>query len=452
MVFDKINHRLFLVFAILFRIALSDCSWFIYFSLLLCCYQFYLLFVSINDYMPIRFLFGSLMCLQLLLGPSFAYLGLDQYQEGLFKMQIPEDQYFSYVLPGVLLFIIGLNVKAMDLPGEKPDVDRIRLFVRRDPTLPYYLIAIGFASSFLLKYLGSEFTFLFVLIGGLKFIGLYLLVLGGWGIKPFTVAVVYGSIIVSSLLTGMFHDLIIWLIFLSVIYAMKYKPPVLIKLMILVLLAGFVVVIQQLKGDYREATWRRGEEASVQTVARTVEISRQTRQPFSPESFAKSNIRINQGYIITNIMKTVPQTVPHEYGQELFAILEAAFLPRILAPNKLNAGDRDIFMKYTGIQVSSGTSLALSSIGDAYINFSVIGGWVFMFFYGLMYNYFLKAYSRRYDLFPVLVLFLPLIFYYPIRPDCELQTILGHLVKSSFVVFIIISAWRTRFLFKAVPS
>ena len=434
------------------RIVLSDYSWFIYFSLMVCFYQFYLLFLSINDYIPIRFLFGSLMCLQLLLGPSFAYMGLDQYQDGLFKMQVPEEQYYYLVLPGVLLFIAGLNFKAYDLPGEIPDLNKIRHFIKRDSSLPYYLIGVGFVSSFISKYFGSEFAFLFVLFGGLKFIGLYLLVLGGWGIKPFTVAVVYGSIIISSLLTGMFHDLIIWLIFLAIIYALKYRPPILLKMAILILLAGFVVVIQQLKGDYREATWRRGEEANVETVARTVELSQQTRQPFSPESFAKSNIRINQGYIITNIMKTVPQSVPHEYGQELFGILEAAFLPRILAPNKLNAGDRDIFMKYTGIQVSSGTSLALSSMGDAYINFSFVGSWIFMFFYGILYNYFLKFYSRKYGLFPVLILFLPLIFYYPIRPDCELQTILGHLVKSAIVVFIIFSVWRSRFIFRTVHS
>jgi hypothetical protein len=70
-------------------------------------------------------------------------------------------------------------------------------------------------------------------------------------------------------------------------------------------------------------------------------------------------------------MITVPDKVAFEYGTELFQILEAAFLPRIIAPNKLNAGDRFIFMKYSGIPLLVGTSMGLSSIGDAYINFGI---------------------------------------------------------------------------------
>ena len=36
-------------------------------------------------------------------------------------------------------------------------------------------------------------------------------------------------------------------------------------------------------------------------------------------------------------------------------------------------------------------------------------------------------------------------FYYPIRPDCELQTILGHLFKSTIIIFFILSVWKHNF-------
>jgi hypothetical protein len=122
--------------------------------------------------------------------------------------------------------------------------------------------------------------------------------------------------------------------------------------------------------------------------------------------------------------------VPFENGKEMMRILEAAFLPRIIAPNKLNAGDREIFMKYTGLGLRKGTSMGLSSVGDAYINFGVIGGSIFMFFLGLAFSEVLNAFEKYSKQFPFLLLFTPLVFYYPIRPDCELQTTLGHLVKS----------------------
>jgi len=92
-----------------------------------------------------------------------------------------------------------------------------------------------------------------------------------------------------------------------------------------------------------------------------------------------------------------------------------------------------------------GTSMALSSLGDAYINFGIIGGIIFMFFYGLLFSEVLNAFYKNSFEYPILILFTPLVFYYPIRPDCELQTILGHLVKSSFLIFVMIQVWKIKF-------
>ena len=69
------------------------------------------------------------------------------------------------------------------------------------------------------------------------------------------------------------------------------------------------------------------------------------------KSLAGSVTRINQGFIITNIMKTVPDIEPFANGKEMYQILEAAIMPRILAPDKLRAGDRSIFVKYSHIPI-----------------------------------------------------------------------------------------------------
>ena len=141
-------------------------------------------------------------------------------------------------------------------------------------------------------------------------------------------------------------------------------------------------------------------------------------------------------------MRNVPKNVPFADGEELMQILEAAFLPRVLAPNKLNAGDRGIFMKYTGMSLSKGTSMALSSVGDAYVNFGRWGGCIFMFFLGLLFSEVLNGFYRYSKYYPFLLLFTPLVFYYPIRPDCELQTSLGHLVKSCFLIYLLVLFWK----------
>ena len=92
-------------------------------------------------------------------------------------------------------------------------------------------------------------------------------------------------------------------------------------------------------------------------------------------------------------------------GETIALYLKSALLPRFLAPDKLNAGDREIFMKYTGVLINRGTSMGISSVGDAYCNFGIYGGWVFMFLYGYLFNFTLKLIGKYSKFYPSLVLF-----------------------------------------------
>ena len=390
------------------------------------------------------------MCLQMLLGPVFAYNGLDNFQRGNYKMQIPEGEYFSYVLPAVICFILGLHIRSNNLKGEFIDSVAIGEFAANKKYLPYILIGVGFIASLISEAFASELAFVFYLLGGFKYIGAFMLITGNVTLKIFPLLIVYGSIILSSLGEGMFHDLFTWLIFLAAILSIRYKPKVYIKAIFAVGFIILVTAIQMVKGNYREATWERGEEAGYSALSKAYDESQSTNMFFSSKGLAQSNLRINQGYIITHIMKTVPRIVPYARGSELNDILIAALLPRILAPDKLTAGNRDIFMKYTNMPLKKNTSMGLSSVGDAYINFGIIAGCIFMLILGVIYNGVLKGFYQLSKNIPVLLLFTPLVFYYPIRPDCELQTILGHLVKSCFLLFIIFLIWKRQFVFRQI--
>lgn len=417
-------------------------SWLSYFAIMIAIHQFLLLFYSIGYILPVRFLLGAFMCLQMLVGPCFAYNGLDEFQRSYYKMQVSEFEYFSYAIPAVLLFIAGLHVSAGKLKGEIIDRERLQKFISRNNKLAYIFIGIGFVSSIVSGFFRSEFAFVFTLLGSFKFIGVFMIILGGRKLKPIIIILIYAAIIGSSLAKAMFHDLLIWLLFLGAVLSIKYKPSNIVKAMMAISFIAIAVFIQMIKGDYRKAAWGDGEEGSIELLNQTVENKESDKGLFNYESLASSNIRINQGFIVTNIMKTVPQSVPHENGAELLLIIESAVLPRILAPHKLNAGDREIFMKYSGIPIQQGTSMGLSSLGDGYINFGLVGGAIFMFFYGLLFSEILNLFSKYSRYYPILIVITPLIFYYPIRPDCELQTILGHLVKSCFLVFIILQVWK----------
>lgn len=445
------NWAIYLLLAVIIRLIFPGLSWWCYIALMICLHQFMLLFYSMGHILPVRNLLGSFMCLQMLFGPTLAYNGLDKFQRGFMKMQIPYDQYFAYVIPAVILFIIGLHIRSGMMEGEVVDEERIKKYVHKNPTLPYYFVGVGFVASLVVPFFRSELGFVFYLLSGFKFLGTFMIILGSQKIRPIVLVAVYGSVIASSISSAMFHDLLIWVLFLGAILAIRYKPSNSLKGFFafgFILLATF---IQMVKHDYREATWREGEVANLETFQKTVEESQEKHDLFSYEKLASSNVRINQGYIITNIMRNIPANEPFADGKELMIILESAVMPRILMPNKLNAGDRDFFMKYSGMPIARGTSMGLSSVGDAYINFGTIGGSIFMFFYGLFFSEVLKAFYRLSRYYPILILFTTLVFYYPIRPDCELQTILGHLFKSCFLIFVIFQIWNYKFRDHSIP-
>lgn len=426
------------------RLLFIDLSWTGFIAISLSLYQFSLLFDSIGHVIPVRHLLGSFMCVQFFLGPTFAYNGLDQYAYFMYQMKIPELQYFAYAIPAVCFFIFGLHLAAGNLKGEVIDEAGIRNFVQRNPKLPYTFIIVGFFISLFSSYFSSDLAFVFYLLGSFKFIGLFLLVLGTRELKLLPMVLVIGSIISSSLGEGMFHDLLTWIIFTASIFAIKYRIPFRTKVIGASAFIFLALTIQLLKSSYR-AEIGKGD-SGLETFANVYESQNENNGLFSFGKMAESNVRINQGFIITNIMTTVPQKVPFSNGAELYKILEAAILPRILAPNKLRAGDKDIFYQYSGIALGPNTSMGLSSLGDAYINYGEFGGCIFMFCLGLLYSSILSAFHRHSKSYPVLILFTALVFYYPIRPDCELQTILGHVFKSIFLIFVMINLWKYTFL------
>ncbi len=444
LLYTKINWTVYLAVAVFIFLLFPNLSLFSYFAILVSLHQFFLLFFSISYVLPIRYLFGTLMCLQMLIGPVLAYNGVDKYQYFMYTMKIPEFEYFSYVLPAVVLFIMGLHISAGDLKGEKINVTFLKEYISNRRTYPFWLIGIGFVSSIVAVFFSSDLGFVFYLLGNFKYIGVFLLVLSDKQLKVFALLLVYGSIILSSLSEGMFHDLLTWLIMIGAVLAIKYKPSTKVKLIFSSFFILMTITIQQVKQNYRSATTS-GQETGIATFQKVVEAKQENNSLFDLKSIGASTVRINQGFIITNIMKTVPSKVPFSNGAELWMVIEAAILPRVLAPDKLKAGDRSLFTRYTGLNLRTGTSMGLSSVGDAYINFGIVGGCIFMFVLGLLYNLVLKQFHKYSKHFPILLLFVPLVFYYPIRPDCELQTILGHLVKSCFLIFVIFLIWKKEF-------
>jgi len=155
--------------------------------------------------------------------------------------------------------------------------------------------------------------------------------------------------------------------------------------------------------------------------------------------------RINQGWIVARIMRYTPYFEPFAGGETILTGIRASLIPRFLDTDKLKAGGRDNFTRFTGKLISETTSMGLSPLGEAYANFGINGGILFLFLLGLFYNFYIFMILRLSDKYPSLVLWIPLLFLQVVKAETDFVVVLNHLVKASMVVALLIFSFRKFF-------
>lgn len=448
----KINWLLYFGILLGIRVAFPAMEWTSIAAIAISLHQFFLLFKSIGYFLPIRYLTGSLACLQLLIGPTLAYNGLDKYQFIKYTMQVPESDYFFFAIPAVTMFIVGLHFFSQKLEGEMLNKNAITVYLSHNQIVPIIFIIVGIASDITRRLLPDSLAFVFYLFGALKFVGALMLIFSNSRRRFFWIALTAASLIISSLRTGMFYDLIIWSIIFGAIAALRYKPSTRNKYILATIFLVSVAGIQLIKKDFRAAISGPEEISEIEALQEAVEKTTLEKSKNIWIYLASQNVRINQGFIVAYILKNVPAQKPFSNGSTLADAISAALLPRFIAPNKLSSGNREHFIKYTGFGLSRRTSMSLGTIGECYVNFGQWGGTLLMLFIGIIFNSILNALHRFYGIFPALFFFVPFVFFYPIRPDTDLQTIFGHLIKSLVVVFSIFALWIKIFAFNPTEN
>jgi hypothetical protein len=397
------------------------------------------LFLRINTSFPIKELFLSLYSLQYLFGAALTYNGWDEYNYYDYRMRIGSEDYFVYVIPVFLSFCLGFNifVKKNSIKINRNQIDQ---WINLHPQAPYYFIVVGFLISFTLDFIPSSLNFVVYILAGFKFIGLFILLMSFRTIKPILMAVIYGSILVSSFQGGMFHDLLIWIIMLSLLLVYRYQPNWTLKIVGMLVFGVFAIFIQSIKGGLREQTWKGNKEASVSLVEGvTNDVVKSNGGLFSLENLGPNIIRINQGWVLASAMDYVPLTIKHTNGELVWEYVYAAIVPRVFDENKLKSGGHDLVNKYAGREIAGDTSVSLGLFTDAYVDFGPLGAIVCVFFFGLLYGYILKQLYTKSKTYPVLILFATLAFIYPIRPDTDTGSALGNLFKTIMMLWFIFS-------------
>jgi hypothetical protein len=391
----------------------------------------------------IRDLIISIALLQWVVGPVLKY---NYSSDDLFYyMAVSEKEYMNLAFPAAIFFIIGLYFplfyKKID---SQQQLHRISRILKNYPNIDLILIAVGIAANISEDFLPLSLRFFAYLLGGSRFIGLFFLVLNKRKFKWYIFGFVLLLLLASTIKDAIFHELILWMVFLFIIIAFLYQFKDKQKLIFIIPIIIFTILIQTVKFYFRQET-----SELTNTFDKTELFSEMIQEELINQDrlFSEVNInaaidRINQGWIVARIMRYTPAFEPFAGGETILTGIRASLLPRFLDPDKPKAGGRENFTRFTGKLISDNTSMGLSPLGEAYANFGINGGILFMFFLGLFYNFYLFIILRLSDKYPSLVLWIPLLFLQVVKAETDFVVVLNHLVKASIVVAMLIGGFR----------
>ncbi len=397
---------------------------------------------------PLLQLTALIAVLQWLFGPALNYSTTLEF--GRYAMYVPEDQYFRFAIPATAFYVAlmlatGASVKQANLLQM---VDR-KHFI----TIGILLNLAALGADFMAPRVGGSLAFLMHLISQLRYVGAIYFLFSRHHLRLIFVAASCVQLVSGSVGSGMFHDLILWLAILFCFWFAQRKWSVPMKLFFLTVSFLGLFTIQVVKQEYRQEK-RKGHNPSL--VNLMVEYMTPGGNAWESDTLSLVVTRLNQGWIISAVMKHVPDHEPFAEGETIKDAVMTSIVPRMLWANKKTAGGRENFRRFTGLQIANTTSMGISPLGEAYANFGETGGILFMVFFGTLFS--LTYYGTlRYTLkHPTFLFWIPLIFYQAIKAETELLVIINQLTKGAVVAFschfLIQQVFRTKLRMPVSPQ
>ena len=377
--------------------------------------------------LPLMQMAALLGVLQWTVGPALSY-GTNLV-EGRYSMYVPEAEYFGYALPGTAAYVFGLLAI-----GSSVRQRELMRGVRREGFLRIGLLlnATAIVARFAAPMVPGGLAFAVHLLSQLGYVGTIYFLFSRSPYRWYCVVLSLLPLFKSSADSAMFHDVILWMGLVFCYWYGLRKHNGLGKAGLLTVVGLALFTIQAVKQDYRSKVWA-GREASF--VNEVMEFWSSGENRTSDDVLANVITRLNQGWIISAVLKNVPESEPYANGETIVDAFSAALLPRFLAADKAKAGGKVNFRRFTGLGLEEGTSMGVSPLGEAYANLGSMGGIVLMLGFGLLFSL-SYALCLRYSLKHAAFLFwIPLIFYQAIKSETEFVTVLNQVTKGAVVAF-----------------
>ncbi len=376
---------------------------------------------------PLLQLTALIAVLQWLLGPLMSYNS--EYEFGKYDMYVPDTVYFGFALPATCLYVVimlavGASVKQRQL---LQNLDK-----RNFLTIGFALNVISLASAIAAPRFGGGLQFFLFLTSQMRYVGALYILFSRHELRLLFTALSLSPLLIVSLNSGMFHDLLLWLAMIFCYWFAQRKWRLGYKITVLLASAAVLFSIQAVKQEYR-AQLRRGDDPSI--VKLMQDYLTPGGRAWERGVLTQAIARLNQGWIISAVMFNVPEEEPFAEGETLKDAFISALMPRILFPDKKQAGGRENFRRFTGLLISDSTSMGISPLGEAYANFGEIGGILLMGAYGALFSgifYLTLIYVLKR---PAFFFWLPLLFYQSIKAETEFLVVLNQLSKGALVAF-----------------
>ncbi len=381
-----------------------------------------------ND-VPVLELMSLIALAQWFIGPLNSYSSSAQHDR--YHMYVPESTYFSYIIPALFVFIFFLmrTIKINVKPEQWVIIEEKAFYGKK-------LAIIGILASLTINYFPNSLRFAIFLLQNLMYVGAGILLFSKVKTDKFWFYGVLTYLFLHSFRSGLFHDLLLWGIFLFMIWCLKYQPSMKTKVLIIGAGITFAVMLQVIKSEFRSYIWQGYEGNNLELAFDILQDKLSGGYLEEEENTETLNARLNQGWIISAIMHHTPEYEPFAEGETISVAISSSLLPRFISEDKKRAGGQENFMRFTGLNLTSTTSMGMSIIGEAYANFGSFGGFIFMGFWGyvlmLYWNKLVYFVTQR----PFLLFFIPILFLQVVKAETELAVVLNHLFKSSFLIFI----------------
>jgi hypothetical protein len=405
-------------------------------SVTLFLYTFYQFMHSIGRRIAILEMWAFVAGLELLLMPCITYSVLPD------AMPLESDPYLAFAFTGTLGFLLGLKYTVFSTTLSHLDyIERVKDYLKDKEQIGIALIGIGVIGYIAYTVAPLSIKSLFAVISNCANIGVIYIYYSKSRYRVMAMGVAIGALFLKTVQEGMFGDLVFWLLLWILMFTMGRKWVLSVGLKLSFVVFGFMalLLLQSIKFEYRQNTWggsreeRNGDAGLMLDLV--VDRLANPEKLFDIVPIYSSFTRFNQGITMGNAMTYVPEHEPYANGEVLLA-LTYPFIPRLLWKDKPITGGEDTIRRFTNLPIFKNNSINITPLGEGYVNFGYWGAFVFIFFFGLLFNCCFHWVLIKSEQLPTLVLWLPSFFARSLTFETDLYTTWGSLVQAALFAWI----------------